>query len=75
MAQRRGIIAKARLAAAALLLWAGTAGASERLVVPFQISDLEHMIVPIIINNQHHTTGVVDTAATIAMLEIGRAHV
>jgi predicted aspartyl protease len=69
MAQRRGIIAKARLAAAALLLWAGTAGASERLVVPFQISDLEHMIVPIIINNQHHTTGVVDTAATIAMLD------
>ncbi len=51
--------------------WAGgsAAAASERLVVPFQFSDRDHMIVPIIINNQHQTTGVIDTAATFAMVD------
>lgn len=74
MATRRGPNCRACFAAAALLAFAGMAGASERLVVPFQINDLEHMVVPIVINNQHHTTGVIDTAATFAMVD-GRSAV
>lgn len=69
MAKCRGTFRKVRLAAAGLIAWAGMAGASERLVVPFQISELEHMVVPIVINNQHQTTGVIDTAATYAMVD------
>lgn len=69
MAQSCGTFGKAPLAAVLLAIWAGAAGASERLVVPFQISDLEHMVVPIVINNQHTTTGVIDTAATFAMVD------
>lgn len=69
MAQSWSTTGKALIAAALLAGWAGAAGASERLVVPFQISELEHMVVPIIINNQHTTTGVVDTAATFAMVD------
>jgi len=51
--------------------WAGgnAAAASQRLVVPFQLSDRDHMVVPIIINNHHQTTGVIDTAATFAMVD------
>lgn len=69
MATRRGTFLKVRFAFAGLIAFAGAAGASERLVVPFQISDLEHMVVPIVINNQHTTTGVIDTAATFAMVD------
>lgn len=69
MARRRDTLKRLSLAFASLALWAGAASASERLVVPFEFSDLDHMVVPIVINNKHQTTGVIDTAATFAMVD------
>lgn len=48
---------------------APVAAAAERLVVPFQISELEHMLIPLEINGTTITTGVLDTAATFPMID------
>jgi len=69
MATRRALpirIMACGLGLAALPL---TATASERLVIPFEINRLEHMVVELEINGSTPTTGVVDTAATFAMVD------
>jgi len=57
--------------AGALLLASQTAGASvtERLVIPFEMNRFDHMIVELELNGRTSTTGVVDTAATFAMVD------
>ncbi len=57
--------------AAALVLAAPVsfAAGAARTVIPFRISALEHMIVEVEINDRTRTTGVVDTAATFAMVD------
>jgi predicted aspartyl protease len=69
MAKSRGLIWKPVIAAAALALLPSMAQAAERLVIPFHISELEHMVVRLEINGTTVTTGVVDTAATFAMVD------
>lgn len=51
-----------------LATFALEAQANKRVIVPFKFSDQNHMLVPISIND-HQTTGVLDTAATIAMID------
>lgn len=68
MAHSRGIVCQLA-ALAALTLSAGSAQAAERMVVPFEINDREHMLVDIEINGGLPTTGVVDTAATFPMVD------
>lgn len=55
--------------AMAAALPASAGQAAERVSIPFEISELEHMIVRIEINDRTETTGVVDTAATFAMVD------
>lgn len=57
--------------AAALVLAAPPAFAAgaARTIIPFEISEHEHMIVELEINDRTRTTGVVDTAATFAMVD------
>jgi len=69
MAQSRGPIWKLALALFAQAIMGMPALAAERLVIPFQISDLEHMQIPLEINGTTITTGVVDTAATFPMID------
>lgn len=69
MAKSRGSIWKLAATAAALALAPSLAHAAERLVIPFHISELEHMVVRIEINGTTTTTGVIDTAATFAMVD------
>ncbi len=69
MAASRVSIWKLALAVFASAMMPGNAVAAERLVIPFQISDLEHMMVPIEINGTTLSTGVVDTAATFPMID------
>lgn len=69
MATRRGPILKLALALLSAAMMPGLAMAAERLVIPFQISELEHMLVPIEINGITISTGVVDTAATFPMID------
>ena len=69
MAKRQGSIWKSAALAAALASAPLLAHAAERLVIPFHISELEHMVVRLEINGTTVTTGVVDTAATFAMVD------
>ncbi len=57
--------------AAALVLAAPPAFAAgaARTIIPFEISEHEHMIVELEINDRTRTTGVVDTAATFPMVD------
>jgi len=69
MAQSRGIARPIAALAAALTLLAAPALAAERLIVPFRINEFEHMVVDVEINGQARTTAVLDTAATLPMLD------
>ncbi len=69
MAKRQGTIRRLAALSAVLALWPSLAHGAERLVIPFHISELEHMVVGIEINGTTTTTGVVDTAATFAMVD------
>ncbi len=69
MAKSRSSIGKLAAALAGLLFVPLHALAAERLVIPFHISELEHMVVRIEINDTTSTTGVIDTAATFAMVD------
>ncbi|WP_291205801.1 aspartyl protease family protein [Hyphomonas sp.] len=69
MAQSRGPILKLALALFGAAALGMPALGAERLVIPFQISDLEHMQIPLEINGTTITTGVVDTAATFPMID------
>ncbi|MEQ9506336.1 MAG: aspartyl protease family protein [Hyphomonas sp.] len=69
MAKSQGLIWKHTAAAAALALMPSVAQAAERLVIPFHISELEHMVVRLEINGNTVTTGVIDTAATFPMVD------
>lgn len=57
--------------AAVLVLAAAPAFAAgaARTIIPFEISEHQHMIVELEINDRTRTTGVVDTAATFAMVD------
>lgn len=69
MAQSRGLMRGAVAVAAAMTLFAAPAMAAERLVIPFELSEMDHMLVKLEINGGTMTTGVVDTAATFAMID------
>lgn len=69
MAKSRGPVWKVAGLAAGLALGAPAAGAAERVVIPFEMNRSEHMIVELEINGRTVTTGVVDTAATFAMVD------
>lgn len=74
MAIRRAFpvwIASAALALAAIP--AASAAVSERLVIPFEINRFDHMVVELEINGGAPTTGVIDTAATFAMVDSNSA--
>ncbi len=51
------------------VLLALPSAASERQVIPFDLTDLDHMSVPFVINGTIHTEGLVDTAATYPMID------
>jgi predicted aspartyl protease len=69
MAQSRGMFRHFVAAAALSLLWAAPALAAERLIVPFEINELQHMVVDVEINGTGGMTAVLDTAATFPMLD------
>ncbi|WP_291197649.1 aspartyl protease family protein [Hyphomonas sp.] len=69
MAPSRGLTGRSAALAALLALCPAPALAAERLVIPFEINDLDHMVVRIEINGTGGTTAVIDTAATFPMLD------
>lgn len=68
MAHRREPSNRLAVIAALLFLCPAHAVAAERLVIPFEINELEHMVVQIEINGAQAATAVIDTAATFPML-------
>lgn len=69
MANRRGGSVRWACALAGLAMVPLAASASERLVIPFQLNRFDHMVVDMEVNDATRTTGVVDTAATFAMVD------
>ena len=72
MAERRDPIWRQAVMAAVLLLVPNPAIAAEKtgtLVVPFEINELNHMVVGVEINGAAKSTAVLDTAATFALLD------
>lgn len=69
MAQSRGPIWQLAALAAGHALVANAAGATERAVIPFEMNRFDHMVVELRLNELTSTTGVVDTAATFAMVD------
>ena len=69
MAPSRGLIGRSAALAALLALCPAPALAAGRHVIPFEINDLDHMVVRIEINGTGATTAVIDTAATFPMLD------
>jgi predicted aspartyl protease len=69
MAQSRDLIGRFAGLAALLAFCPAPALAAERLVIPFEINELDHMVVEIEINGLESTTAVIDTAATFPMLD------
>lgn len=47
----------------------GASASDERAVIPFELNRFDHMIVQLEINGRVSTTGVIDTAATFAMVD------
>lgn len=73
MAKSRGPVWKVTGLVASLALGAPAAGAAERVVIPFEMNRSDHMIVELEFNGRTVTTGVVDTAATFAMVDADAA--
>ena len=72
MAKRRELDWRHAAIAASLFLAPNSAIAAERaetLVVPFEINELDHMVVDVEINGTAQSTAVLDTAATFALLD------
>lgn len=68
MAQSRGTVWQV----AALMVGQAVASPSDlpqRMIIPFEMNRLDHMVVELQINDQISTTGVIDTAATFAMVD------
>jgi hypothetical protein len=42
--------------------------ASERLVIPFEVNEYDHMVVRLEVNGNDRATGIIDTAATFPMI-------
>ncbi len=55
--------------AALLELLPPAALAAERTVIPFEINRFDHLVVEMVVNGTEHTTAVIDTAATFAMVD------
>jgi predicted aspartyl protease len=63
---------RAKVWFAAVLMAAPALGASasdERAIIPFEMNGFDHMVVQLEINGLTSTTGVIDTAATFAMVD------
>lgn len=69
MANSRASLGRKVLCAVGLGILPAEAWASERLVIPFEINRSDHLVVDMELNGSTQTTGVVDTAATFAMID------